>query len=451
MNRRSVGIRLVVFTAIALLGIVYLLVAYVGAGATLLGRQFTVYLDLPDSGGIFSTASVTYRGVEIGRVGTISLRPGGIRVALDLSTSYPIPSDVTAYVADGSPIGEQYVDLRPQTDATAATLHAGSVISAPAPHLPVTSQQVLVSVDRLMRSVPRRDLADLVGQLGAAFDDTGPSLRRLLDASHALVAAARQDLPRTVGLLRSGGQVLDTQNSVSNDIVAFSRHLASLSSVLRAHNGDLAALIRETPGAATEVASTIRSVDATLPILLGNLISVGRVAEVRIPALRQVLIIYPYVVATSFGLFPGDGSTRFGVPVPPSEDSQPCEQGYIPPSKWRPPSILKYPPIHYRNFCKSPVNSGVGVRGSREAPEPGGRRLGNDPCYIRSCGLPPNPSTNGSSNGSASGGHPGAGSQGATIHFVAPNGRSYSLNSTGGQQRVIGDQSWLSLVFGPLH
>src|SRR5579875_407486 len=314
MNRSGVMVKLLVFTVIAVLGIGYVLVEYVGVGASLLGRQYTVYLKLPDSGGIFTTAGVTYRGVEIGRVGTISLRPGGIRVALNLSTSYEIPSNVAAYVADGSPIGEQYVDLRPRTNSTVAVLHQGSVISAPGSHLPTTSQQVLVSVDRLMRSVPRRDLADLVSELGRAFDDTGPSLRRLLDATHALVAAAQSDLPRTIGLLRSGGQVLDTQNAMSNDIVGFSRHLSSLTRQLRDHNADLAALIRETPAATHEVATTINSIDATMPILLGNLISVGRVAELRIPALRQILIIYPYVVSTSFGLFPGDGSTRFGVP-----------------------------------------------------------------------------------------------------------------------------------------
>src|SRR5579884_346183 len=110
--RRGVLARLLVFTVIAVLGIGYVLYEYVGVGAALLGRQYTVYLDLPDSGGIFSTASVTYRGVEIGRVGAITLRPGGIRVALNLSTSYKIPSNVAAYVATGSPIGEQYVDLR---------------------------------------------------------------------------------------------------------------------------------------------------------------------------------------------------------------------------------------------------------------------------------------------------------------------------------------------------
>ena len=75
-----------------------------------------------------------------------------------------------------------------------------------------------------------------------------------------------------------------------------------------------------------------------LPVLLNNLVSVGQVTAVRVPAIRQVLIIYPYVVATSYGLFPNNGSTRFGVPVPPSTDRSPCAAGYFPKSKRRLPS-----------------------------------------------------------------------------------------------------------------
>jgi phospholipid/cholesterol/gamma-HCH transport system substrate-binding protein len=439
MIRRSVIVRGVIFAVIAVLGIGYVLVHYVGVADTLLGRQYTAYLDLPDSGGVFTTASVTYRGVEVGRVGPITLRPGGIRVELDLSTTYPIPSDVKAAVADGSPIGEQYVDLRPQTaDTSTDLLHQGSVIQGNAKSLPVSSQDLLISLNRLLRSVPRGALRDLVGQLGAAFSDTGPSLRRLLDSTHSLVAAAQQDLPRTVGLLRSGGTVLDTQNQLSNDIVAFSRHLSQFTTTLRTHDGDVRALLRNGPPAASELTDLVHGVDATLPVLLGNLVSVGQVAQVRIPALRQVLIIYPYVVATSYGLFPFNHSTRFGVPLPPSEDGQPCLQGYIPASKRRLPSALKYPNIRYNSYCKSPVSSGVDPRGSREAPEPNGKRLGDEPSYRNNAHLP------------GGGSHTSASVQQSSERFTGPGGHHYLLASTGGEQRLMGDRSWTWLLFGPM-
>lgn len=445
MITRAVVVKSIVFAAIALLGIGYLLINYVGVGATLFGGQYTAYVDLPNSGGIFQTASVTYRGVEVGRVGTITLRPNGIRVALNITSSRKIPSDVKAVVGDGSAIGEQFVDLEPRTDS-GPYLHSGSIIAGSKASLPINSQDVLISVDKLVNSVPRNKLRDVVNELGTAFSGTGPTLQRLLDDSHTLIAAAQSDLPRTISLLNNGGKVLDTQNSLSNDIVSFSRHLASFTDTLRGSDQSLRRLINNGVPASTELTATVRSVDATLPIMLNNLVSVGQVAAVRVPALRQILIIYPYVIATSYGLFPNNGTTRFGVPVPPDPSGQPCDKGYYPKPKRRLPTVLKYPKVRYNAFCNQPVKANVGPRGSREAPEPGGGRLGNKKSYRNNAGLPggaPGPTVSSASTALAT-------VTGSGVSFTAPNGRQYVLGATGGQQQVLGDNSWRWLLFGPM-
>jgi phospholipid/cholesterol/gamma-HCH transport system substrate-binding protein len=435
--RRSVWVKTAVFVVVAVLGIGYVALHYIGLGQSIIGGNYTAYVDLTDSGGLFTTASVTYRGVEVGRVGPITLRPNGIRVALDLDGSPRIPSDVDAVVGNGSPIGEQFIDLRPRT-SSGPYLHQGSVIPQSRTKLPVSAQDLLVNLDRLVSSVPRKDLHTVVTELGRTFADAGPDLRRLLDSTHTLVQAARRNLPATISLLDNGGTVLDTQNALSSDIQRFSQNLATFTAALRSSDGDLRAVIDNGAPASTELVKLDHSLDATLPILLGNLTSLGQVTAVRVPAIRQVLIIYPYVVSTSFGLFPGNGSTRFGVPVPPTEDHQPCMQGYVPPKKWRLPNDLKYPPIRWNSFCKAPTNADINVRGSREAPEPGGGRLGNDPGYRHNRGLP------------GGGGSAGYSSTGTGTRFSAPDGRRFWLASTGGQQRVLGDRSWMWLLFGPM-
>ena len=128
MIRRSTKIQLLVFLALSLLGISYVGFNYVGLGATLFGeRGCTVSADFPDSGGIFSNAEVTYRGVTVGKVGTLHLqrlpragRPPvhGVRVDLLLnSCRHPaIPANAQAYVSDRSAVGEQYVNLEPTAD-----------------------------------------------------------------------------------------------------------------------------------------------------------------------------------------------------------------------------------------------------------------------------------------------------------------------------------------------
>lgn len=415
MIRRSVWVKTVAFVLIAVLGVAYVLVHYVGVGRGLLGTQYTAYVDLRDSGGLFSSASVTYRGVEVGRVGAIALRPGGIRVALQLSTSLQIPADSRAMVGNGSPIGEQFIDLRPTSDR-GPYLHQGSVIPQSRTSLPTSTEELLVSLDRLVRSVPRQDLHDVVTELGHAFGNTGPDLGHLLDATQELVATAQQNLPATKQLLRNGGLALDTQNQLSNSIVDFSRNLATFTDALRHGDGDLRAVVHDGVPAADQLTDLDRSIDATLPLLLSDVTSVGQVTAARVPALRQILIIYPYVVATSFGLFPGNGSTRFGIPTPPEEDHQPCLKGYVNPKDRRSPNVLTYPPIRYGSFCQEPTGADVNVRGSREAPEPDGKRLGDESSYRTNAGLP---------HGAA----------------VADDGRYYN---------AAGTASWLPLVFGPM-
>ncbi len=437
MIRRSVWIKAIAFVVIAVLGIGYVGVHYIGWGRTLWGNGYTAYVDLPDSGGIFTTASVTYRGVEVGRVGSITLQPHGIRVALNITSGRRIPADARAIVGTGSPIGEQFVDLRPDSD-DGAYLHSGSVIPQSHTALPVSTQDLLVNLDRLVRSVPNKDLDTVITELGTTFADTGPALQKLLDSTHALLTTAQENLPQTVRLINDSGTVLDTQNSLAPSIVEFSHGLATFTDALRSSDHDLRAVLDNGSPAARQLDALDHSVDATLPVLLGNLTSLSQVTAVRIPAIRQVLIIYPYVVATSFGLFPGNGSTRFGVPVPPSEDHQPCQKGYVNPKKRRLPSDLKYPPVRYGAFCKEPTNADINVRGSRMAPEPNGKRLGDDPAYRNNQGLPGGPA------------FPDFTTTGAPAAFTAPGGGNYLLASTGGQQRVLGDRSWMWLLFGPM-
>jgi phospholipid/cholesterol/gamma-HCH transport system substrate-binding protein len=415
MIRRSVWVKTVAFVVIAVLGVSYVLVHYVGVGQSVIGNGYTAYVDLPDSGGLFSSASVTYRGVEVGRVGAITLRPDGIRVALNFTSDRHIPESTTAVVGNGSPIGEQFIDLRPTSDR-APYLRAGSVIPQSRTSLPTSTEELLVSLDRLVQSVPKRALHTVVTELGRTFDGTGTDLANLLDSSHQLLASAQANLPQTVDLLHQGGRVLDTQDSLASSITAFSRHLDTFSTALRDSDGDLRKVLHNGSPASRELSALDHSLDTTLPVLLGNATSLGKVTSARIPALRQILIIYPYVVATSYGLFPGNGSTRFGIPTPPEEDHQPCLKGYLDPSKRRSPNILKYPPVRYGAFCTEPTSADVNPRGSRMAPEPDGKRLGDEPGYMHNAGLP----------------------HGAMV------------GSSGTGLRALGDESWRWLLFAPL-
>ena len=110
MLRRTVKIQLVAFVVLSLLGISYVSSRYVGLTSSLFGSSAcTINVDFPDSGGIFSGAEVTYRGVGVGRVGQLHLLDSGVRVEVRLNNcDHPaVPKTGTlAYVSDRSAVGE---------------------------------------------------------------------------------------------------------------------------------------------------------------------------------------------------------------------------------------------------------------------------------------------------------------------------------------------------------
>ena len=405
----------------------------------MVGQGYTAYVDLADSGGIFSTASVTYRGVEVGRVGAITLRGDGIRVAIQLDGKHNIPAHTDAVIGNGSAIGEQYIDLQPQSSA-GPYLRNGSVIPVSHTQIPVTTQQLLVSVDKLVNSIPRQDLKTVVDELGKAFDGTGPSLRRLLDASHALLTTAQANLPATTSLIDRSAPVLSTQVSLRGDLKSFSHDLAAFSDQLRASDRDLRNVVDRGTPAAVELHQLAQALDVSFPLLLSDLVTFGQPMAQRTAALRQVLIGYPYVIASTFGIFPGAG-TRFGVPIFADSDVPPCTKGYIPHDQHRLPNAMNYPGLRYQSTCLESTKSSIGVRGSRMAPEPGGGRLGDDPRYRDAEGLPRSDS---SSTGSAPSSSSGASAAGAPGSATAP------LLPSDPRSAQWGDNSWRWLILGPL-
>ncbi len=126
MLRRTVKIQLIIFVVITLIGVSYVSAEYVGVLRGIGANPCTIHAIFPESGGIFTNAEVTYRGVSVGRVGELHLAGNGVKVDLHLTscTAPKIPADSAAAVSDRSVIGEQYVNLIPPA-ATVPTSVAG--------------------------------------------------------------------------------------------------------------------------------------------------------------------------------------------------------------------------------------------------------------------------------------------------------------------------------------
>jgi phospholipid/cholesterol/gamma-HCH transport system substrate-binding protein len=140
---------------------------------------------------------------------------------------------------------------------------------------------------------------------------------------------------------------------------------------------------------------------------------------VHVNDIKQVLILYPYLVAASFTTFPGDGRVTFGVPMNQNGMPPACTDGYPPVSSQRLPEDTTQRKVYpFNAFCKAPHNSadGTAVRGTRNAPA-------NRPATTASD---------------------------ASVAKDDLSPRSYRVASTGGQERIMGDNSWQWLLLGPM-
>ncbi|MER5898546.1 MlaD family protein [Streptomyces mirabilis] len=424
MITRTVKAQLLAFATVTAVGVSYVGAEYTGLVDDVLGRGYTVQADFADSGGIFPGAEVTYRGVPVGRVGALRLTGSdGVSVALDIKDGTPrIPADTLAVVANRSAVGEQYVDLQPRTSHGPYLLD-GSAIPRGSTRVPLPTTDLVLSLDRLVNSVGKDDLRVTVDELGKAFSGTGPNLSRLVDSGNALVESASESLPQTISLIEDSRKVLKTQSDQGSSIKSFAHDLAALTAQLKSSDGDLRKLIGNATPAAQQVNSLLKNISPRLSVLLANLISGGQVTLANLPGVEQSLVTFPALVAGSYTVVPGDGTTHFGLVVN-ADDPPPCTQGYG--TTRRDPSDTSTREANTDARCTAPRGSKTSVRGAQNAPGASAASGGaNRTPYI----TPYDPET-----GTATG----------------PDGRPVEIGSTGGQQTVFGRESWQWLLVGPM-
>lgn len=366
MITKVVRLQLVAFLLITVIGVGYAGFRYAGLGELFGATTYPVRVQLATSGGIFTGADVTYRGVSVGRVGELSITPDGVEARLDIRRDAPpIPADVDAEVHNLSAIGEQYVDLLPASDG-GPYLADGSVIPVGRTSTPVPVEELVVSLDDFVRSVPLGSLRTTVDELGAAFANTALPLQKLLDTTDAFTEDAVDALPETVKLIEDGRTVLTTQNDVAGSFRSFSEDLALLADQLAESDPDLRRLIDNGPKASHEIRALLRESGTGLGQLIADLLTTSRVAEPRQAALRQILVTYPGVTSTTYTVVPGDGTAHLGLVIN-LFDPPPCTRGYESTDR-RPGGDTSEVEPNRKAYCAEPEGSPISVRGAQNAP-----------------------------------------------------------------------------------
>jgi phospholipid/cholesterol/gamma-HCH transport system substrate-binding protein len=431
MLRRSTKIQLVLFVIMTFLGVTYVGAEYVGLTPNVLeSNGCTVNADFPDSGGIFTDAEVTYRGVTVGKVGSLTLidkgTEHGVRVSLDLEDchSAKIPTSTKAEVSDRSVIGEQYVNLLPPNDA-GPYLRGGDVIPMSRNAIPVSPETLLTNLDALVKSVNTTNLQTVVAELGTAFNGEGENLGSLLDSTNILLNAAEQNITPTLALIQNANEALSTQLDEAGPFASFTKNLNLISQQLKASNPDIEHLLDTGPADLGVVQSFITNNKTDLGVTLANLATTGNLIVRRLPGVEQVLELYPLLAAGGQSVLKPAGDAgvigRLGLVLNnslPNQNPATCgspsgsdHQGYGGTQRRDPADTSPAAP-NVAAQCTATVGSGVDVRGAANVP-------GGDPV-------------------SASGG--------GVAYPRAATANTVSVGVTSSNALELGDNSWLAML-----
>ena len=370
MISRRTKVQLAIFALITMLGVSFVGARYAQLNRLFYSTSYTVVAHFKDSGGMYAGGLVSYRGVSIGEVHKLVLTHDGVDAYLDIDNGWDqkIPSDTLAVVGNRSAVGEQYVDLQPQTDH-GPYLHDGSQIAMADTRTPLPTQKLLADISHTVDSVNRKSLRTTVHELGTAFAGTGPDLGRIIDTGTSFIHEANRNFDVTTALIRDGNTVLHGQIASADAIRSFARDLKLFSGTLAGHDRDLRRVIDNGSVTATELRRFLDDNKIHLASLINNLVTTGDIVVKHLPGLRQVLVLYPYVVEGGFTVVSKSPETglydaHFGLVV--TTDPEVCHAGYES-TDTRPPQDGSNRPMNVKAHCAEPASQSD-ARGAQHAP-----------------------------------------------------------------------------------
>ncbi|GAA1927866.1 MCE family protein [Nocardioides hwasunensis] len=331
MITRRTRLQLLVFALITMVGVSFVGARYARLDRLLVDRTYTVVAHFAESGGAFQGAEVSYRGVRVGEVRELVLTDDGVDLVLDIDKEAGgIPADARALVGNRSAVGEQYVELQPQSDR-GPFLRDDSQIPRERTSTPIRTDTLLTHLDETVRSVDQDDLRTVTSELGLAFNDAGGDLQTILDSSNEFIEAADQNFEVTVDLIRDANTVLRGQVDSEGAFRRFARDLSTFSTTVADHDDDLRTLIDNGSLGANELRAFLEANEVELGDLINNLVTTGDVVVEHLDGIEQLLVIYPYVVEGAFTVVaksPGTGlyDAHFGLVL--TQDPAVCHAGY---------------------------------------------------------------------------------------------------------------------------
>ena len=175
-------------------------------------------------------AKVKMRGVQVGKVSSIEVRPDGtaaLHLAMDPSQLHLIPSNVGADIASTTVFGAKSVQLEAPSNPSPQTLHAGQVIQGQ--HVVVEINTVFQQLVAVLNKIDPVKLNQTLGAIATAFNGRGEKIGRTLTDFNAFLAKIEPSLPNLSHDIEAAAPTFNAYADAAPDLTATVKNSTQLS------------------------------------------------------------------------------------------------------------------------------------------------------------------------------------------------------------------------------
>jgi phospholipid/cholesterol/gamma-HCH transport system substrate-binding protein len=363
---RFIKIQLVLFTILTVIALVVLGWYYLRLPSVAGVGTYDLHAKLPRSGGLYSTANVTYRGTQIGKVTEVKPSETGAEATLRIDNRYKIPIDSVPNVHSVSAIGEQYLDLV-STGKPGQYYQNGQTITQMGT-VPSEVGPALDSANRGLAVLPKEKIDQLLTETSNAVGGLGPALQRLVDSTTNIAQGFKDNLPQVDDIIQHSTPILQSQADSGDNIEQWSRNLNIIAAQSAEQDAALRSGLQQAAPTLDQVTAVFSGVRDALPQTLANLAVVFDMLKRYHKGLEQTLVILPQGASVSQAgtLFDNLGQLPLALSI---NQPPPCLTGFLPASEWRSPADTSMAPLPSGTYCKIPKDTQANaVRGARNYP-----------------------------------------------------------------------------------
>ena len=272
------------------------LVAVVVAGATTLGvalassspSTYPVSAVFSRAPGLYPGAAVEVLGVRVGTVVAVHNVGDQVRVTMEVDRGRPVPASASASLVAPELLGTPDIELEPGYTG-GPTLRPGSTIPEARTSVPVSTNELLKSLQKTLSSLNPHAVGDLVTNLAQDLDGQAQGLKQLIAGAAGtiqLLANKEDGLGQLSGTLAQLTGSLDSRTAEISHLIT---EYDTVSSVIAGHSSQLTGAITELSGASTQLVQLLTPNLAPLEQDVGTVTTVGRTLDRNLGSIDQTL------------------------------------------------------------------------------------------------------------------------------------------------------------------